>query len=176
MNTYIESIQFKLKSAAYHHHKCLQAMNEPIKFETEEEQLVAVASEFTAMMLTYHSILDILAQFINEKRQLELNKNRLYLSSINIESEKISDLKDRLMDLKEKTKYLSDFCNTNKHRNLVRISEKYVFISINLPVKEFFVDSFTRNNIVYTSQGLHNLIFETYNNLEKLVKEILSQV
>ncbi|RFU70339.1 hypothetical protein D0469_06990 [Peribacillus saganii] len=156
-NIYLDSLQFKLKSAAFHHMQTLKS----IKDFNEEEQLIAVSSEFTAMMLTFQSSLDIIAQWVNAKLLNSTIKKRVYFDEIfkyHIPDEELNVL---LLEMKqnELTKYLRAFCNVTKHRNIIGVLEQnelfassFLYPSGNLyPGKQFVINkfrSFTERNLI----------------------------
>jgi hypothetical protein len=172
---YLESIEFKLKCANYHKEKCFEALDKPILFDTDESRLIAVSAEFTSMMLVFQSTIDILAQFINQKRNLGLSRDQLYFSSIMYfdffnTSSKLEGIKEQLSTLHSDSRYLFKYCNTIKHRDLIYISDEWFFVSNYQTVQYFFVDSFSR----YSKKELNELLFDTFNKITTDIKNLKS--
>ena len=175
MNDLVESIQFKLKSAKYHHDRCFEVLTRPILFNNDDDRIVAISSEFTAMMLTFQSIIDLLAQLINSKRNLKLNSKTLYFSDLHLHPE-IKDLKEIIDDLQKHSRYLFAYCNTVKHRNLVKVSDEWAFVSPTMAIQQFYVDSFERGRTKYERKNVNVLFRETYDIMSNEINQILSQV
>jgi len=176
MSDLVESIQFKLKSAKYHHDRCFEVLNKPILFDNDEDRIVAISSELTAMMLTFQSIIDLLAQLINSKRNLKLDPGNLYFSRLNLKSPEIKDIKETIDGLQSSSHYLFAYCNTVKHRNLIKVSDEWTFISPGMSNQQYYVDSFERNRIKYERKNVNSILHEIFNYMSEKVPYILSQV
>lgn len=176
MSDLVESIQFKLKSAKYHHDRCFEVLTRPILFDNHDEQIVAISSELTAMMLTFQSMFDLLAQLINSKRNLKLNPKTLYFSKLHLQSPEIEDLKETIYYLQKHSRYLFAYCNTVKHRNLVKVSDEWTFISPGMSIQQFYVDSFERNGIKYERKHVNSILHEIFSYMSEKIAQILSQV
>jgi|SRR5579875_620892 len=173
MSIYLNSLEFKLKSAEYHKEKCLEALNKLILFETDESRLVAISSEFTAMMLVFQSCVDIVGQYINSKRRLGMSPNTLYFSNIkDSTSTRLDDLQTAINELHKESRYVFSYCNTIKHRNLIHLSDQWIFVSPFLPVQCFYVDSFKK----YPKQELWDLLNRTFKNMTNKINVLVSQV
>lgn len=175
---YLESLEFKLKSAEYHFSQTISAIHNN-EFKNETEHLVAVSSEFTAMMLVLQSSLDILAQWVNAK--LKLSHNSKYLDFNKLLKSKVilnQELENMLINFESNniTKYLRDYCNTVKHRNIIKIVEqpelypsKYTFPSKHLLTgRQFIINrfkSYAERNIIPLSDVTFNYFIEKHREL-----------
>ncbi len=179
-HVYRESIDFKLKSAAYHYDNLIKVIGNK---QDKDREIIAISSEFTAMMLVYQSTLDVLAQLINDSRKLNLNRNRLYFSTIIRKLHSIPDLRDDILKLKQMSIYINDYCNTVKHRNLISVNETQVHqtamigLGIHMGIHFYFhVDSFKKDNRNHSEKGLPKYPRELQETLPEIFKNILSQI
>lgn len=174
---YKDFLSFKLKSADYHYKKCFDSETNPIQFEEgTDHQIIAASSEFTAMMLVYQSTLDLLAQFINKHRHLKLARSSLYFSTIMNNVEKIPDMQESLNNLNANAKYLIDYCNTTKHRNLIEISEQWTFITPYQPMKLLLVSSFKKDGRSYDEKVLLDISCEIHESFTQSIKILIDLV
>ncbi len=176
---YEKDVLFKLQCAEYHYNNCLGA-TVSVDFNSLNEKLIAVSSEFTAMMLTYQSSLDILAQLINEKRNLGLKENRLYFSDvytvISNPDKVLSDIAEDIVQIHNNSIYLRAYCNTSKHRNLIYISNNRLLYKQEHSVEYLTIDSFFRNSTEYPSRLLQTFLLDFRNHLPKLIPAVIAKV
>jgi hypothetical protein len=177
VNTYLKSLEFKLKSVEYHKEKCQEALDKPVLFNTDESRLVAISSEFTAMMLVFQSCVDIVGQYINDRRGLGMSHYSLYFSTIMQSntfstSPRLEGIRAAMIDLHNESRYIFDYCNTIKHRNLIYLSDEWFFISPYMPVQYFYVDSFKR----YPKRELKDLLASTFIGMTSKINRLISQV
>lgn len=158
MNTYLESIDFKIRSANYHLIKTTDALN---RETNHPDFLLAAGAEFIAMMSALHSCMDVLAQWINIEYKVDLKE---YDVSFDRVVGKINDqeMKQKLLDFQKDTTYLDDFCNYNKHRNIVKVKQVWFFVSVFQPGETFDIDEFKRNGRVYLPQTLKYQLHHQY--------------
>ncbi|MFC6038441.1 hypothetical protein ACFPYN_03130 [Paenisporosarcina macmurdoensis] len=173
---YNDFLSFKLKSADYHYKQCIDAETNPNLFEDTDQQIIATSSEFTAMMLVYQSTLDLLAQFINRHRHLKLSSSSLYFSTVMINVEKIPDMKESLNNLNANAIYLIDYCNTTKHRNLIKISEQWTFITPFQPMKLLLVSPFKKDGRSYDEKVLLDISREIHESFTQSIKTLINLV
>lgn len=177
MGSFIESLDFKLKLAQYHRDKCFEAVDQPTLFDSDESRLIAVSAEFTAMMLTFQSTIDILGQLINDKRKLGFSKDKMYFSWIMNRdffdsTDKLEGLKELLLKLNPERKYIFDYCNTIKHQNLIYLQEESSFVSMYQSVQYFCIESFRRHK----EKIINDILFGSHNTLQEDITKIMSQV
>ena len=149
-NEYLKSLSLKVASANYHRYMTLKGLNDTKTFPDPE---LAAGSEFTAMMLALHSCLDVLAQWINLEYNVGLREDRVSFNKV-INNIKNETIKTHLTELKKTTTYLDDFCNYNKHRNIVQVKQYSYFVSQFQPFQSFDIDQFERNGTSYPPQTL----------------------
>ena len=149
-NGYLKSLSLKVASANYHRYMTVKGLNDT---KIYPDPKLAAGSEFTAMMLTLHSCLDILAQWINLEYNVGLKESEASLYKV-IKKIKNETVKNQLIELKEITTYLDDFCNYNKHRNIVQVKEYSYFVSQFQPYQSFDIDQFERNGNSHPPQTL----------------------
>jgi hypothetical protein len=150
MNTYLGSIDFKIKSANYHLISALDALNGETK---HPDILLAAGAEFIAMMSALHSCLDVLAQWINVEYKLNLKEYAVSFVRV-IELLNNVEIKQKLEEFKEAATYLDDFCNYNKHRNIVKVKQVYYFVSMYQPSVEYDIEEFKRSGREYPPETL----------------------
>lgn len=148
MNTYLESIDFKVRSANYHLIYALDALNSETK---HPDILLAAGAEFIAMMSALHSCMDVLAQWINIEYNLNFREHDISFDRV-INKINNQEIKQKLLEFKEEATYLDDFCNYNKHRNIVKV--KQVWLSMYQPSVTYDIDEFKRNGREYQPQTL----------------------
>lgn len=117
------------------------------------DDLFASGIEFTAMMTTLHSTLDILAQWLNVKYNLKHNESKVTFKQV---KNRITDvkLKNKLNKLLEDCLYIDDFCNYIKHRNIVKVSRVFYFVSPTQPAVFHDIEPFKRNGRMHNSKRL----------------------
>jgi hypothetical protein len=150
-NIYLESLNYKIQSAAYHKQMSTRALSEDISFS---DPLLAAGAEFIAMMGTLHSSLDVLAQWINLKYEIGIKEKDVSFKGI-IHSVNDSNIRETLEALKENTTYLDDFCNYIKHRNIVKVRSINYFISPWQPCVTYDIEEFIRNGRTHPPQDLN---------------------
>lgn len=168
MNTYLESIDFKIRSANYHLRYALDAL----KGETKHPDiLLAAGAEFIAMMSALHSCLDLLAQWINVEYNLNLKEHDVNFDRV-IKFINNLEVQQKLSDFKEAATYLDDFCNYNKHRNIVKVKEVWHFVSMFQPSVAYDIEEFKRNGREHPPQTLKQQLHDQYilvlNHLESI--------
>lgn len=166
-NIYLESLNFKLESAKYHHDSVIKSLNnEPYTLyllgSKKEEAILAASSEFIAMMLSLHSCLDVLAQWINSK-SIGMNESDVTFKKI---TSRTSDpvLRDKLNRLHSSSNYLIDFCNIIKHRHIIKFYKEESMATMAY-LEYLRIDEFTRNNKEYESYPLIDLMSQIYNTI-----------
>jgi hypothetical protein len=87
---------------------------------------------------------------------------------------KINDqeMKQKLLECKKETVYLDDFCNYNKHRNIVKVKQVWHFVSMYQPSFAYDVDEFKRNGREYPPQILEYQLHYQYNLVINMLKNI----
>jgi hypothetical protein len=150
MNTYLSSIDFKIRSANYHLIKTLEALDGETK---HPDILLAAGAEFIAMMSALHSCLDVLAQWINVEYRLNFKEHDVTFDRI---VNKTNDLEihQKLLDCQNETTYLDDFCNYNKHRNIVKVKRVWNFVTAYHPSVAYDIEEFKRKGRVHPPQTL----------------------
>ncbi|MFP7225675.1 Cthe_2314 family HEPN domain-containing protein [Priestia filamentosa] len=166
LKEFTDSLIFKLQSAKFHQ----KAASDRFKIENEDPLLVKGA-EFIAMMSTLHSCLDVFGQWLNEKYSLNLSTKKLYFNTV-VNHVKDRELKNRLKEFSEKTTYLADFCNTVKHRNIVKISAVYYFMSPIQPGVIYDIESFEKDNRKHGPQSLPKQLNYQYDLVSKEIIDI----
>ena len=146
---YKETIQFKLEIVNYHSKRLFESMD--IK---DTNQLVAVTADFSALMLTYQSIFDLVAQEINQNYKLNLDPNRLYFHSLNNHYYNHPQLRKIIPELLEWYKYINDFCNTIKHQRLIEIKEENYFLSPSQIITSYRIKEFKKKGVYYPSKTI----------------------
>lgn len=165
LTNYLEALSYKIQSANYHRIMAEKAIAEE---KTNSKHLLAAGAEFIAMMSALHSCLDVLSQWINVKYHLNLKEHSVSFSKI-ISIVKDDDIKQDLFELKKTAIYLDDFCNYNKHRNIVKVQKVYYFVSPYQPTEIYDIDAFERNGREYPPQTLdYQLHFQYYLILSQL--------
>jgi hypothetical protein len=177
MGSFNDSLDFKLKIAQYHRDKCFEAVDRPRLFDSNESRLIAVSAEFTAMMLTFQSSIDIVGQLINDKRNLDFSKDRMYFSWIMERdffdsTDKLEGLKELLLKLNHEKKYIFDYCNTIKHQNLIYLQEESSFVSMYQSVQYYCIKSFRHHK----EKIINDILFGSYNTLQENITKIMSKV
>ncbi|WNF35253.1 hypothetical protein RJD24_12335 [Bacillaceae bacterium IKA-2] len=173
---YLESLQFKLKSAEYHNKKGKESLHKYGLFEKEEDGMVALSSELTAMMLTLHSLLDILAQYINEKREMGLPSEKLYFTWLFNNQDKIIDLLPLLNKLREQSEYITDYCNYSKHQNLIALSDYWTFLTTCQPTKYHIITPFKKGTREHTAKHVTELIYKDYESFTSVLEDLIEIV
>lgn len=163
-----EAICHKIRSAHYH-----KVMSERSYFNgvTGYDEYAVSGFEFTAMMTTLHSILDLLAQWVNIKQDLNLGVSRLSFKNI-IGKVNNKNLKDKMVLLKEDTIYLDDFCNYTKHRNIVKVSYAWYFVSPFQPAVAEDIEPFERGGRKHPSQSLYRQRNQQFNTVYQASMDI----
>lgn len=156
-----EAIKYKIRSA--HHHK-IASEKSYTNTTSNYDKLFISGVEFTAMMTTLHSSLDILAQWLNLKYKLNYKSSKVTFNKI---IEKITDLKvqNELVKLKNTATYLNDFCNYIKHRNIVKVAQVSYFLSPAQPASFHDIESFKKNKHSYPSKKLSVEREKQFNNI-----------
>jgi len=177
---YKDSIIFKLKSAKYHYENIHNVLSDNFNYD---DKLVAISSEVTSFLLVYQSIFDILAQYINLKRNLNLNPKRLYFHDIVKISNKIPDLREFVHKLDKANEYINAYCNTVKHRNLIKVNTTQVHqtamigLGMHMGVHTYHsISSFKRNNRQFNMKPIPEYINETQDELQSAVEELMSLI
>lgn len=146
-----------------------------ISLINHENKYIALVSEFTAMMITLSSCLDILAHCINTKTNYSfnanINSNRIYFSTI---PEKMlnTQLAIKVAELKKLSQYLLDFVNVSKHRNVISLSSEWAFLSANMVIRYYVIDAFTKNKRSYPSKVLSDVANDYYKELMAKISDI----
>jgi hypothetical protein len=158
MNIYLDSIDYKIRSANYHLIYALDAL----KGETKHPDiLLASGAEFIAMMSALHSCMDVLAQWINIEYNLNIDVSEVSFSKV-IFQIKDNKMKQKLLEFKKAATYLDDFCNYNKHRNIVKVKQVSYFISMYQPSVEYDIEEFKRNGRKYKPETLKYQLHHQY--------------
>jgi hypothetical protein len=177
VQSYLDSLKFKLLCAQYHYEKAKELLINPkihrnIMDEKTKEH-IALCAEFNAMMHVLHSCLDILAQWANDLKKklppksVSLNKLIQYLSDEELPS---------LHELHERSEYLTDFVNVSKHRKMIGISTEFYFISASMPVEECVIQGFEKDGRKYNSLGLSGSIDKIFNETTNLIKKAIDEL
>ncbi|MBU9711053.1 Cthe_2314 family HEPN domain-containing protein [Evansella tamaricis] len=146
-----DALRFKVRAAHYHKIMSERAGMNNI---TNYEEFNVSAMEFTAMMSTLHSILDIIAQWINQKYELKIPNYDVSFKKIINDVDDYA-LKMKIVKLKEDSVYLDDFCNYIKHRNIVRVNHQWYFVSPFQPAVLQTIESFKKSKIKHPEENLY---------------------
>jgi len=180
MNVFLRSLNWKLKIAKYHYDKALAAQgSDPFAlYLLGDKAVVDVAliecdAEFTGMMLTLHSCLEMLAQWINS---LTLHRpiDKVTFKSIT-EALASSSIGDYLLTLRNSTIYLSDFVNTTKHRRLVCVDQEQSEAT-GCVMEYFYIHGFEYEGRCYKDKYLADILKETYFSVTKQIALIIKEV
>lgn len=165
IENYLSSIETKLNYAKFHHDQAL--------FLLDKNNHLGAEAEFTAMMATLHTCLDMLAQIINANTNK--NKGKIYFTEKLIQTIPYPDLREKCMTLKKSTIYLSSFVNVSKHRNLIKCIHLYSLVTLPSYNYKTIVESFSYNDNTkpYPETDILEVINREYEPFIKKMREII---
>ncbi len=178
---YLSSLKSKLDFARYHYETAwASVINEPwalyLLEDKKDQACLACSAEFTAMMLTLHSSLDILAQYINSKTLL-CPEDKMSFKRLLNQLDQLDNplLRSKLRQLEETTIYMNDFVNTTKHRNIIDICEEQN-IATGVYMEYLIIKNFNRNGHIHREKGLFDLMKDTFVSVTEQINDIISEI
>lgn len=174
---YKRDLEFKLKTVDYHLVKCLNIVRSQ---EINEKNIIALTSEFIAMMLAYQASLEYLAQYIREKRCLPGKTSEFHFTKLNKlvknGDERTTDIEQDIKNLFDESQYLRDFSNTVKHRNLIYHTNKKLKIGDSGIYNLVQIDSFKKDDNEYESITLEGFIYDFIKTLRRDIEKVMNKV
>ena len=162
---YLSALEVNLDYARHHYNAALTLLRRR-RGSSDRDATIGIGAEFTAMMSALHRCLDVLAVCISGNPQKTFRQ---------LNPEEIQDeaLRHGIESLRRSAEYLVDLVNVSKHRDVIRVSEEWAFLSACQPIEYLVVEGFERGPRSYGSMGLEPVMERSYENVSAQVRGVI---